>query len=122
MIWVVLCGNSLPRVIVSEALHPEGGYVTWNLNIKQIHSGAWVPACWTAVLGGGMSRRAEGCVKMGMCEREAWNFVAGGAWGATRSNVLAWIIHDAILILSLEKIAFSLCKKPDSETENQRQP
>lgn len=48
----------------------RGGYVTRNLNIKQIQSGARVPACWTAILGGGGSEGQGGWMETGMCERE----------------------------------------------------
>lgn len=98
----------------------RGSYVTWNLNIKQILSGAGVPACRTAILGGG---RCEGqgvewrqeCVK-----GKTSNFEAGRAQGAARSSGSSWIIHDAVLILTLEKIAFSLCQKLGNEAKNQR--
>lgn len=43
----------------SETLQLEGGYVTWNLNIKQIQSGARAPACWVAILGRGGSEEEE---------------------------------------------------------------
>lgn len=94
-----------------EALQLEGDYVTWNLNIKQMQSGAKVPACWTTILGAVRSGGQEVEWRRGCAKGKTSNF------GAARSTVLGWIIHDAVLILTLEKIAFSLCQKLGSETK-----
>lgn len=104
----------------SEALQLEGGYVTWNLNIQQIQPGARVPACWVAILGGGRSKGQGTEWRLECVKGKTSNFVVGRAQGAARSNVSSWIIHDAVLILTLEKIAFSLCQKLGSETKKSK--
>lgn len=116
--WKLFCLETTCLIwLFSEALHLEGGYVTWNLNIKQIQSGALMPSLPDCCVG-----RRDALEGRGMSEDgKTSNFAAGRARGATRSNVLGWIIHDVILILILEKIAFSLCQKLDSETKHQKQ-
>lgn len=66
----------------SETLQLEGGYVTWNLNIKQIQSGARAPACWVAILGRGGSEGQGVEWRLG-CEREdfkLWGWKSTGCF------------------------------------------
>lgn len=105
----VLSKQPGPYALHSEALQLGGGYVTWNLNIQQIQLGARVPARYGHF---GERGRSKGqgiewgleCVK-----GKTSNFVVA-EHKALQEAMSSWIIHDAVLILTLRKL-LSHCAK-----------